>query len=158
MRSNIVPKNVCFDTTSIITNLCDVNVGETLKKYKKKDMYFQLWNSIFKLNKRVFKKNNYKFSNMIRTDGISCCILFIRIDNKGEPLKKTIKNKSNKQEDNTKYIENTLITDEMKNEKIVAIDPNKADLIYCGSKNKNNKLETFRYTQNQRRLETRNKK
>jgi hypothetical protein len=32
------------------------------------------------------------------------------------------------------------------------------DLLYFGSYNENNKLETFRYTQNQRRLETRNKK
>jgi guanylate kinase len=30
--------------------------------------------------------------------------------------------------------------------------------IYCGSKNKDGELETFRYTQNKRRLETRLKK
>jgi hypothetical protein len=30
--------------------------------------------------------------------------------------------------------------------------------VYCGSKNKKGELETFRYTQNQRRLETRTKK
>ena len=32
------------------------------------------------------------------------------------------------------------------------------DLIYCGSKDNDGNLETFRYTQNQRRLETRTKK
>ena len=32
------------------------------------------------------------------------------------------------------------------------------DLLYFGSYNEKNELETFRYTQNQRRLETRNKK
>ena len=37
-------------------------------------------------------------------------------------------------------------------------DPGESDLLYCGSYDKNNKLETFRYTQNQRRLESRNKK
>ena len=43
--------------------------------------------------------------------------------------------------------------------KIVTIDPNDGgDLIYCGSKDDNGELETFRYTQNQRRLETRTKK
>jgi hypothetical protein len=42
--------------------------------------------------------------------------------------------------------------------KVVVADPNKFDLIYCGSKDENDNLETFRYTQNQRRLETRNKK
>jgi len=33
-----------------------------------------------------------------------------------------------------------------------------SDLLYFGSYNEKNELETFRYTQNQRRLETRNKK
>ena len=51
---------------------------------------------------------------MIRTDGVSCCILFIKTDKAGVPLKKTQKNKSNKQEDDTKYIEKVTITEEMK--------------------------------------------
>lgn len=38
------------------------------------------------------------------------------------------------------------------------LDPNYSDLIYCGAKNKDGDLETFRYTQNQRRLETGKKK
>jgi len=33
-----------------------------------------------------------------------------------------------------------------------------SDLLYCGYKNNDDKLETFRYTQNQRRLETKMKK
>jgi hypothetical protein len=63
------------------------------------------WSKLLKLKKRVFKKKNYKFNYMIRTDGVSCCILFIRTDKLSVPLKKIQKNKSNKQEDNTKYIE-----------------------------------------------------
>lgn len=39
--------------------------------------------------------------------------------------------------------------------KVVCADPNHSDLIYCGAKDENNKLQTFRYTQNQRRLECR---
>jgi hypothetical protein len=41
---------------------------------------------------------------------------------------------------------------------VVCADPNYGDLIYCGSKDQNGNIETFRYTQNQRRLETRSKK
>ena len=48
--------------------------------------------------------------------------------------------------------------EEIKNKKVVCIDSGVSELIYCESKNKNNELEIFRYTQNQRRLETRNKK
>jgi len=122
---------------------------------KKDNKYFELWNKYFKLNKRVFKKGKkYKFSYMVRTDGISCCILFIRVDTNGKPLsKKTI---NIKQEENIDYIEKVNI-DDIKNKKIVCADPGMSDLIYCGSYQKN-KLITFRYTQNQRRLETRMKK
>ena len=42
--------------------------------------------------------------------------------------------------------------------KVVCADPNYSDLIYCGAKDDDGKLQTFRYTQNQRRLETRLKK
>ena len=93
---------------------------------------------------------------MIRTDGISIGILFIRLDNNGIPLK--YNNPNNKPEENTKYIEKEIITDELRSKKFVCIDPGCSDLIYCGSKDENDKLQTFRYTQNQRRLETRTKK
>jgi hypothetical protein len=67
-------------------------------------------------------------------------------------------NPNNKPIDNTKYIEKEIITDELRSKKIVCVDPGCSDLIYCGSKDNDGNLETFRYTQNQRRLETRTKK
>jgi hypothetical protein len=76
----------------------------------------------------------------------------------GKPLPKTRENKKCCEEVNTDYIEKTEITDELRNKKVVCVDPNMSDLIYCGSKDENGKLQTFRYTQNQRRLETRMKK
>ena len=42
--------------------------------------------------------------------------------------------------------------------KVVCADPGMSNLLYFGSYNDKNELETFRYTQNQRRLEKRNKK
>jgi hypothetical protein len=159
LRSNIVPKNICLDTPGLISNfLGSESTKYYYDNYKKENLYDELWSKLFKLNNSVFKKNNYKFNYMIRTDGVSCCILFIRTDKSEIPLKKTRKNKNNKQEDNTKYIEKITITEEIKSKKVVCLDPGYSDLLYCGSKDKNNKLETFRYTQNQRRLETRNKK
>lgn len=80
---------------------------------------------------------------MIRTDSIYCCILFVRLDNDGNPLKKIIKNNKIYKEINTDYIEQTEITDTWH-----------SDLIYCGSKDEKGKLQTFRYTQNQRRVKT----
>lgn len=94
---------------------------------------------------------------MIRTDGVSCCILFIRVDENKKQLSKTWQNKKCCQEENINYIENTCV-DDIKHKKIIVAHPNYSDLIYCGYKDINNNLITFRYTQNQRRLETRMKK
>lgn len=158
LRTNIVPKNICLDTPAIIQNLIGESTGDLLKNYKKENKYNEIWSKFFNLNKRVFKKgkDKYQFNFMIRTDAISVCALFIRLNENGKPLTK--KNKKCRSEDDTKYIENVEFTDEMKKKRMVCADPNYADLIYCGSKNKDNKLETFRYTQNQRRLETGKKK
>jgi len=160
LRTNIIAKNICIDTCGLISNLLgNESTSEHLKNYKKDDNQFELWNRFFRLNKQVFKKNNYMFNYMIRTDGISCCILFIRVDKNGKLLSKTYQNKKCCQTDNMKYIEDIEITSELKKKRIVCIDPNvSSDLIYCGSRNENNELITFRYTQNQRRLETRKKK
>jgi hypothetical protein len=160
LRTNIVGKNICIDTCGIIQNFMGENYDcKLLANYKKENKYFDLWNRYFKLNKRTFKKGQkYSFSYMIRTDGVSCCALFIRLGENGKPLPKTRENKKCCEEINTDYIEKTEITDELRNMKVVCIDPNMSDLIYCGSKDENGKLQTFRYTQNQRRLETRMKK
>lgn len=154
LRTNIIPKNICIDTCGLIQNFMGENYdSKLLGLYKKQNLYYELWNKYFQLNKKVFKKGkNYKFSFMIRSDGISCCVLFVRVDKNGKPLSKSFQNKNN-QEENTDYIEYTNVN-EIKNMKIVVADPNMSDLIYCGYKDNDGNLQTFRYTQNQRRLET----
>jgi hypothetical protein len=157
LRSNIIPKNICIDTCALISNfLGDESTTTHFKNYKKENNQFKLWNRVLKLDSKILKKNKYEFNYMIRTDGISVGILFIRTDNQGMPLK--YYNPNNKPTDNTKYIEKEIITDELRSKKIVCVDPGCSDLIYCGSKDIDGNLETFRYTQNQRRLETRTKK
>jgi len=160
LRTNIISKNICIDTCGLISNfLGDEPTTKHLRDYKKDNNQVNLWNKFFKLNKRVFKKGQkYTFSHMIRTDGVSCCVLFVRVDANGKPLPKTWKNKKCCEEENIDYIEKVELTEELKNMKVVCADPNYSDLIYCGSKDENGNLQTFRYTQNQRRLETRLKK
>jgi len=160
LRTNIISKNICIDTCGLISNfLGDEPTTKHLRDYKKENNQINLWNNFFKLNKRVFKKGQkYTFSHMIRTDGVSCCVLFLRVDANGKPLSKTWKNKKCCEEENIDYIEKVELTEELKNMKVVCADPNYSDLIYCGSKDENGNLQTFRYTQNQRRIETRLKK
>ena len=57
--------------------------------------------------------------------------------------------------DEPPYIEKCNLN---RDKKIVCADPNYSDLIYCGSRNETGELETFRYTQGQRRLEMRSAK
>lgn len=158
LRTNIVPKSACFDSCVLIQNFIEKNTGEYFKNYKKDNNEYDLWNKFFNLKKKGFKKNKstYKFNYMIKTDAVSVSILFIRLKEDGKPM--TRPNKQCRGEDDTEYIEKVQFTEEMKKKKVVAIDPNYSDLIYCGSKNKDDELETFRYTQNQRRLETGKKK
>jgi|688.fasta_scaffold106123_3 hypothetical protein len=160
LRTNILGKNICIDTCALISNfLGDDPTSTHLKDYKKENNQYDLWNRFFKLNKRTFKKGQkYTFNSMIRTDGVSCCVLFVRVDTNGKPLKKTRKNKTCCEEENIDYIEKVELTDELRKMKVVCADPGMSDLIYCGAKDTDGKLQTFRYTQNQRRLETRLKK
>lgn len=157
LRSNIVPKHICIDTCGLISNfLGDESTTPHYKNYKKNDNQYKLWDRLFDMKSKIFKKKHYTFNYMIKTDGISVSILFIRLDENNKPLK--FNPYQTQAEENIKYIEKETITDDIRNKKIVCIDPNYSDLIYCGSKDDNDVLQTFRYTQNQRRMETRVKK
>ena len=181
LRTNIISKHITLDTCSIISNFLDktqkskeekkpktenqtkIKYSEkcknkkvnsvhdiTVYNYTKDNNQTMVWNHFFNLDKKTFNKNKYEFNYMIRTDGISVCILFVVLED-SKPMSK-IKGKKCKGLINCDYIENVKNINQI-NKRIVVADPNKSDIIYCGSKNDDNTLETFRYTQNQRRLE-----
>ncbi len=161
LRTNIIVKHITIDTCGLISNfLGDEPTTEHLKNYKKDNNQYKLWDKFFDINKRVFKKNVeknlYSYHYMIRTDGVSACILFKRNDKDGKPMSKD--KRKNKEDEHIDYIEKVEWTDELKKKKIVVADPGMSDLLYFGSKDDNGNLQTFRYTQNQRRVETGTKK
>jgi hypothetical protein len=89
---------------------------------------------------------------MISTDGIGVSVLLLRKDLVGKKLP-MMKTKMSRE----LYIDELEDYSELQNKKIVGIDPGKEDLIYCvdgASKDANH----FRYSQNQRRKETKMKK
>ena len=173
-RTSIKPNYICLDTCALINLVIEENSLEYLnnvEKYQK-----ELWNKNFKLSQKEFKRKNYQFNYMIKTDGIGCSVLLVKLKN-GEPIEITQKMQrelKQKLEKKDIYIEDIKITNDIKNKRIVCLDPNLQDIYYAVSKeikpkiivDDNNKLRleneeeiiTFRYTQNQRRLETRNKK
>src|SRR4029077_18920156 len=127
---------ICIDTQFLIRSFLKEGSGTSLKRYKDNDNERQLWSKIFKLDTKSFRKGpKYRFNFMIKTDGVSCSILFIRVGEDGRPLEKTTKNKKLIEILNTEYIEKTKITGELKQMKVVCADPGKSDLIYCGSEN-----------------------
>ena len=89
---------------------------------------------------------------MIETDGISCTLLLLRKDLIGKRLPMMKKGLSCEM-----YIDELTDYTQLQNKKIVAIDPGKCDLIYCVDSD-NKDANQFRYSQDQRRKETKKKK
>jgi len=107
---------------------------------------------------------DYYFSGMIKTDGVSVGLLYKRYDvvaddNYGN-RKKEINVDTTTGEDIdsdelhiTDIVPESAEFQELASKKIVAIDPNKDDIIYCTDGQQN-----FRYTLNQRDVETKNRR
>lgn len=152
-KVSMIPRHIKIDSTILVNILmkCD-------KVYYKTNIIkenYNIWNKFFKLKLKIFRKKGYKFNNSIITDGVSCSVLFV----KEEYYKKMIPKFKFKEISNEKYIDELENTDyeRILNKNIVAIDPNKGDLLYCiddALKSRNH----YRYTQDQRRKETKSKK
>ena len=150
LKKSIVPGHICLDTKTII----DLYIKDLKKKKLTGGIALfrdYIWSMIFKTEKKVFNTHGFKFKGMIYTDGFAVSILQDNIN------KKYIKKEKIKE----KYI-NEITNKELKilkNKEIIAIDPNKDDLIFCiKGEYQENSLKMFRYTNNQRSKETRKRK
>lgn len=154
LRNEIVPKHIRLDTTTLVHLLMNKKQGNksdylfngNLKRFEDK-----IWNLFFRTERKCFLKNWYSFHHMIETDGISCSILLLRKDKVG---KRIIVNKIPTKE---KYIDEIKNYSEIRDKNIVAIDPGKMDLLFCVD-NFNTEATHYRYSQDRRRKETKNKK
>ena len=89
MRTDIIPKFVKLDTTTLVHLLMTKNQGNkseyltegNLKKYENKK-----WKFFFRTERQCFKKPKYTFHHMIETDGVSCSILMLRNDLIGKKI------------------------------------------------------------------------
>jgi len=152
----LIKKNIYFFSDSRITNV------ETLRRnFNNEKTKSELWSIVFNMKHKFFKKRgNYKFNYTLTTDCFSCAGLFYHQDMKTikKGRTKSIKSKFN---NDPQYIESVIANSNLDlTKQIVCIDPNKRDLIYCGTyedNNENNKLKLFRYTSCQRRKEMKTK-
>ena len=155
MRSEIIPKHIRLDTTTLVHLLMTKKQGiksEYLTKGNLKRSENKIWEFFFRTERKFFHKQHYEFHHMIETDGISCSLLLLRKDLIGKRLPMMKKGLSNET-----YIDEVKEYSTLRNKKIVAIDPGLCDLIYCVDAD-NKEANTFRYSQDQRRKETKKKK
>ena len=155
LRSSIAPGYIRLDTITLVYLLLRKEQGKksdysnqgNTKKHEDK-----IWKFFFRTEKKVFHKTDFSFHHMISTDGVGVSILFIRDDLVGKRLPSAKKGASKEL-----YIDELNDYSALQNKKIIGIDPGKEDLIYCVD-NASKDANVFRYSQDQRRKETKMKK
>ena len=157
IRTAIVPKYVPLDTATIVhllpkDGLNGLTKSSLLKDGNLKKHEDAIWEAVFKTDMRCFRKKHYTFDHRISTDGEAVSILLIHRDKKKGCGK--VKESKEPYLDDLQKKEKDICQSKNK----VAIDPNMDDIIFCSGKNKDGKLQHFRYTRNQRKKETKIKK
>ena len=158
LRNNIIPKHIILDTACIINLFCPekdkegnkIKKGELLSNVK--DNQNDVWNNLLNLNYRIFKNKYYQFHNQIQTDGISCCLLFIRKDLKDKKWGTKVPVLEEQDFYNIEDLSKEQL-DTLKDRTIIGCDPGKRSLVYMMD-NKGNKLQ---YTAPQRKRESKSK-
>ena len=155
LRNNIIPKHIIIDTSSLINLFCPekdkegnkVKKGELLSNVK--DNQNEVWSNFLDLKNKIFKNKHYQFHNQIQTDGISCCLLFIRKDLKDKKWGSRVPILQEQDFYNIEDLSKEQL-DTLKNRNIIGCDPGKHSLVYMMDKN-GNKLQ---FTASQRKVES----
>jgi len=153
LRNNIIPKNIKLDSACIAELFCPESEkkGEVLKKIT--NYQNMLWCSLLNMKNRLFKNKHYTFHNEITTDGISCSLLFIRKDCKGEENKNKKVNSEDFEYISIEELDKQQL-ENLKSRNIIGLDPGKRSLVYMMD-GKGNKLQ---YTAPQRKKESMTKR
>jgi hypothetical protein len=158
LRNNIIPKHIIIDTASLINIFCPekdkegnkVKKGELLSNVKENQN--EVWCNFLDLKNKIFKNKHYQFHNQIQTDGVSCCLLFIRKDLKDKKWGSKVPVLQEQDFYNIEDLSKEQL-DSLKERNIVGCDPGKRSLVYMMDKN-GNKLQ---YTAPQRKRESKAK-
>ena len=149
LRSSIIPKYIPIDKTIILDALVGKGLSYLYSGNKTNDVY-EVWKLSFKKmfkrgRKSVLRSKNYSFNKLILTDGYAVSILQIRKDLFGKRVRGSKKKKSEKYFDELKRKE----LRELKEYKIIGVDPGKRNIVSFMDDNK----QMLRYTSLQRRFE-----
>ena len=156
LRNNIIPKHIILDTASLVSLFCPANKTEGIKKgelHKKlKENQHDIWNAFLDLKHKIFKNKHYQFHHQIQTDGISCCLLFIRKDLKDKKWGSRVPVLSEQEFHNIEDLSKEQL-ETLKPRNIVGCDPGKRNLVYMVDET-GKKLQ---YTAPQRKRESKQK-
>jgi hypothetical protein len=155
LRNNIIPKHILLDTASIISLLSPekdkdgnkIKKGDLLKTIKGNQQ--DIWNGLLDMKNKVFKNKHYQFHYQIQTDGISCCLLFIRKDLKDKKWGYKVPVLQEQDFHNIEDLSKEQL-EELKPRNIIGCDPGKRNLVYMVDEN-GKKLQ---YTAPQRKRES----
>jgi hypothetical protein len=153
LRNNIVPKHIILDTASLVSLFCPANKTDGIKKgelHKNlKENQHDIWNAFLNLNHKIFRNQHYQFHHQIQTDGVSCCLLFIRKDLKDKKWGSRVPSIQEQEFYGIEDLSKEQL-DTMKDMNIVGCDPGKHSLVYMMDKNG----KKLRYTSSQRKIES----
>lgn len=148
-RSSNIPAYITLDT-QCLRALFGITSGRNITP---KDI---IWRDVFYIQKRDFRSGSKPFHWLLKTDGIGVSLCF----EDGNIMKP--KRKQNSPDNHSDYI-TSMTLERRGNRQIVAIDPNKEDIIYCVGHSiditdeptsSNDKLQVFRHTKARRNIET----
>ena len=154
LRSDVIPKHFRMDTTTLVYLCMTKDIG-TQSYYPTKGNLVryqpQIWDFFFKTHLKCFHlgehdDHSYTFDHMVETDGVSISILLVRKELIGKNVRKPKPGPPPPE----LYIDELSDYSEVAKKKLVAIDPNMSDLLYCQDGERN----IYRYTQDTRRKET----
>lgn len=149
LKTGYIPSHITIDTATLILLFCKENSAYNLQNISK--VKNDIWSNFFKFDTRKFKKKKYGFKYFIKTDGVSCSLIFAKINENGNFCKES-KNKVKIEEP---YIEEQYnVQNILKKYKVGVGDPNYGNLIQM----ENEKGDIYRYTRNQRNQESGTKK
>ncbi|MEB3202793.1 MAG: hypothetical protein VKK05_08285 [Synechococcus sp.] len=153
LRTSMIPNYVPLDTATVIQLFVErgkhcMNKGQLLTNGNLVKYQSQIWSWFFQTHKGAFKhkEKEYSFAHRIVTDGEGVSILFET---------KTPVKESKKVKDTTEaYLTDFTDLSIFNGKNPIAVDPGHSDLIFCNGKNLHGEMQHFRYTQDQRRKET----
>ena len=159
-RNNLIPHYITLDTTDMVDIIDNVN---NVFSYPKTKMYDHIqiyqkhiWKSLLKLEKMsIFHHRKYSFHYQIKTDGWSCCLLFILNEYRGKKMTDRIPEVVFKEDEEFKKLSD-LTSDECYTYsqsdrfKLVGLDPGKRKILTIND----GENHIMRYSACQRRQES----